>query len=128
MSSLQQAIDRRRAESSPDSQLCHVAEGQLAALCVITSADERWLFPWPQLVYAQFAGGSGRETLQLTFASHVVTITGRQLTALCELIARNQLALVRPAPAKFAKAAEDRPFIEALHVALAEARGVASAE
>lgn len=117
MSSLQQFIDRRRAEASPDGQFCHAAETQLAALCVITSADERWLFPWPQLIFAQFAGSSGRETLRLTFTSHVVTITGRQLGVLCELIARNQLALVRPAPTKFAKATEDRPFVEALHVA-----------
>lgn len=116
MSGLQQLIDRRRAETPPDGQLCHTVDSQLAALSVITSTGDRWLFPWPQLLFVQFTTSEGRDTVRLTFTSHLVVITGRQLAGLCELIARNQLALVRPAPTKFAKVTDDRPFVEALQV------------
>jgi len=117
MSSLQQALDRRRADLPTGGQLCHTVEVQLSAVTVVTSADERWIFPWHQLAFSHFTSAGGRDQLRLTFTSHIVTITGRDLGAFCDLIARAQLATVRPAPAKYAKATPAEPFVDALHVA-----------
>ena len=116
MSALQQILDRRRADGQPEGHLCHSVEPQLAALTVITSAQERWIFPWHQLASAQFTAGV-RDQLRLTFTSHLVTITGRDLLAFCDLVARTQLASIRPAPTKYAKATPNDPFVESLHVA-----------
>jgi hypothetical protein len=116
MSSLQQAIDRRRADSA-EAHVCHTFEAQVASLTVVTSAQEKWIFPWHQLTSAQFSLAAGRERLLLTFTSHVVTLQGHDLTALCDLIARLQLASLRPAPAKYAKASNAEPFVETLLVA-----------
>ena len=71
----------------------------------------------------RFTAPAGREQLCLTFTSHVVTITGRQLATLGDLIARSQLALVRPAPTKFAKATEAAPFVESIHVVARDTDG-----
>ena len=117
MSALQQLLDRRRADEPAGGHLCHSVEPQLTALIVITSANERWIFPWHQLASAQFSSAGGRDQLRLTFSSHLVTIAGRDLLAFCDLIARAQLATVRPAPTKYAKATPAEPFVEALHVA-----------
>ncbi len=116
MSSLQQLIDRRRAEASPEAQPCHAIDAQLVALVAVTSAAERWVFPWHQLVVAQFTSANGRDQLALTFPSHQVTIAGRALVGFCDLIARGQLATVRPAPTKYAKGSDGTPFVDALHV------------
>src|SRR5438309_842439 len=103
MSSLQQAIDRRHAEST-GAHICHTFEAQVAALTVVTSGQEKWIFPWHQLTSAQFSSAAGRDRLLLSFTSHVVTLQGHDLAPLCDLIARLQLASLRPAPAKYAKA------------------------
>ena len=90
------------------------------------SAPETWIFPWHQLTSAQFTTNAGRDRLVLSFTAHAVTLTGRDLDALCALIARLQLATLRPAPAKYAKASNAEPFIEALQVAPHAAPNTAS--
>jgi hypothetical protein len=128
MSSLQQAIDRRRAEDA-GAQPCHSMNAQVASLTVVTSADEKWIFPWHHLAVAHLTRSGEREELQLTFASHLVTIRGRNLGALAELVAAVRLATVRPAPGKYARSAEPEPFVDALLVtAHPDARGGAGAE
>ena len=116
MSALQQLLDRRRGEAS-DAHICHAFEAQVAALTVVTSAHERWIFPWHQLATAQFSTSAGRDRLALSFTTHVVTLTGRDLEPLCDLVAHLQLSLLRPAPAKYAKASNAEPFVEGLQVA-----------
>lgn len=116
MSSLQKLIDRRRAAQPVTAQLCHAVHAQAHALTVVSSADEKWVFPWHHLASAHFARTDGREQIVLTFSSHVVTLQGHNLAALLDLVANVQLATLRPAPGKFAKGADDQPFVETLHV------------
>lgn len=117
MSSLQKLIDQRRAVQPVTAQLCHAVHAQAHALTIVTSADEKWVFPWHHLASAHFARTEGCERITLTFSSHVVTLQGHNLAALLDLVANVQLATLRPAPGKFAKGADDQPFVEALHVA-----------
>lgn len=116
MSSLQQLLDRRRTDQPASVQLCHAVHPQATALSVVTSADERWIFPWHHLTAAQHTRGGDREELRLTFTSHVVTLRGRHLATLADLIGTTQLASVRVAPSKYGKASEAEPFVDALHV------------
>ena len=117
MSSLQQLLDRRRADQPATAQLCHAVHPQATALSVVTSADERWIFPWHHLTAAQHTRTGEREELCLTFTSHVVTLRGRHLTPLADLIGTTQLASLRVAPSKYGKAGDAEPFVETLHVA-----------
>lgn len=116
MSSLQQLLDRRRVDQPATLQLCHAVNPQATALSVVTSADERWIFPWHQLTAAQHTRADEREELRLLFTSHVVTLRGRNLTALADLVASSQLASLRVAPSKYGKAGDAEPFVEALSV------------
>lgn len=118
MSSLQQLLDRRRADQPAATvQLCHAVHPQANALSVVTSADERWIFPWHHLAAAQHTRAGEREEIRLTFTSHLVTLRGRNLTPLADLIATTQLASLRVAPSKYGKAGEAEPFVESLQVA-----------
>jgi hypothetical protein len=117
MSSLQQLLDRRKADQPAAAQLCHAVHPQASALSVVTSADERWIFPWHHLVAAQHVRANEREELRLTFTSHLVTLRGRNLTALADLVATAQLASLRVAPSKYGKAGDAEPFVDSLHVA-----------
>lgn len=117
MSSLQKLIDQRRAAQPVTAQLCHAVHAQANGLTVVTSADEKWVFPWHHLASAHFARTDARELITLTFSSHVVTLQGHNLAALLDLVANVQLATLRTAPGKFAKGADDQPFVETLHVA-----------
>lgn len=117
MSSLQQLVDRRRSEANAESHLCHQIEPQATALVVIASNDERWIFPWHQLANGHLSRAGDREQLALTFSSHVVTLRGRCLGPLADLVATLQLASVRPAPTKYAKSTDPEPFLDAISVA-----------
>lgn len=117
MSSLQKLIDQRRAAQPATAQLCHAVHAQANALTVVTSSDEKWVFPWHHLTSAHFRRAEGREQIVLTFSSHVVTLQGHNLAALLDLVANVQLATLRTAPGKFAKGADDQPFVETLQVA-----------
>lgn len=117
MSSLQKLIDQRRAAQPVTAQLCHAVHAQANTLTVVTSADEKWVFPWHHLASAHFACMEGRERILLTFSSHIVTFQGHNLGVLLDLVATVQLATLRTAPGKFAKGADDQPFVEALQVA-----------
>lgn len=117
MSSLQQLLDRRRSDQPATLQLCHAVNPQATALSVVTSADERWIFPWHQLTAAQHTRAGEREELRLLFTSHVVTLRGRNFTALADLVASSQLASLRVAPSKYGKAGDAEPFVESLQVA-----------
>ena len=54
MSSLQKLIDQRRAAQPVTGQLCHAVHAQANALTVVTSLDEKWVFPWHHLASAHF--------------------------------------------------------------------------
>jgi hypothetical protein len=121
MSSLQKLLETRRAEQPAEPQLCHAIHPQANALTVITSADEKWIFPWHHLASAHLTRVAGREHLRLTFTAQNVTLHGRNLGVLADLVATMQLAVLRVAPARYAKGAESEPFIEGIHVANHEA-------
>ena len=117
MSSLQQLLDRRRADEPTEPKLCHGIQAQAYALTVITSAEEKWIFPWHHLTSAHLTRSAARDELKLTFTSHVVTLRGRNLGPLSDLVAAAQLASLRVAPSKHALATATDPFIDALHIA-----------
>ncbi len=126
MSSLQRLLDQRRAEQPATAQLCHTVHAQANALTVITSSDEKWVFPWHHLAAAHFTRCGGREQILLTFTSHAVTLSGHNLGPLLDLLANVQLAILRTAPGKFARGVDDQPFVETLQVASHPDAGSAS--
>ena len=65
------------------------------------------------ILTVQFGDGDLASRL---FHASVVTLTGRDLEPLCDLVAHLQLSLVRPAPAKYGKASNAEPFVEGLQV------------
>lgn len=116
MSALQQILDRRRGESDETAPLCHTLEANASALIVVISSKQSWILPWHHLASARLAKGDERDELRLTFTDHEVTLVGRRLGVLAELIATSRLGAVRAAPAKYAKIVDTEPFIEVIHL------------
>ncbi len=116
MSALQQILDRGRAESGHTSPLCHSLEAHATALVVVLSATETWLLPWHHLSAARLFISDARDELRLTFTDYEVTLLGRRLAVLGELIATGRLGAVRAAPARYAKSTDTEPFIESLRL------------
>lgn len=116
MSTLDRLMERRREAESARVECCHTVATQPACLLVSTAAGESWVFPWSQLAAAQLTPSADRDELRLTFVTHEVALRGLRLWLLRDLVAALQLATVRPAPAKFSRAAADQPFVEAVTV------------
>lgn len=116
MSSLKRLLDHRRVEESVGAQLCHTFHPQASSLTVVVSPDEKWILPWHHLASAHLTRTEGREQLRLSFTSHEVVLDGINLGVLADLVGSLQLASLRAAPTKYAKATDAEPFIDALRV------------
>lgn len=116
MSTLDRLLERRRGAEPSRAECCHTIDPQPASLVVTTPIGESWVFPWTQLASARLIPGTERDELRLTFTTHEVILRGLRLTVIRDLVAAIQLATVRPAPAKFSRAAADQPFIDAIAV------------
>ena len=116
MSTLDRLLEKRPTADGTRSACCHSVDPQPSCLLVDTPTGESWVFPWSHLAFARLSHAAGRDELCLTFSTHEVTLRGQHLTALRDLVASVQLATVRPAPAKYARAAPEQPFIDGVTV------------
>lgn len=116
MSTLDRLLERRRTNEPARPECCHSIDAQPACLTVEMPAGESWVFPWAHLTSARLTRPDDRDELRLVFTSHEVTLRGLNLAALRDLVATVRLATICPAPTKYARAAADQPFIDAVAV------------
>lgn len=119
MSKLQKTLDALSADEADDNNPCFSTGQHLPTLVVEGPGGRRWTLPWQHFLNAEHDAGSDSETLLLCFATHEVTIIGRNLAPLADEIARFRLEILREAPRKYAKSNEDEPFVAEIRVRVA---------
>lgn len=121
MSKLQKSLDALSALEADEANPCYSTGQRLPTLVIEGPGGRRWVLPWQQFLNAQHESGGNGETLLISFATHEVSITGRNLGPLADDIAHFRLEILREAPRKYANSTDGDPFVAEIQV-----RGVAS--
>jgi hypothetical protein len=117
MSTLQEALQHRRAAEPPADRSCDSANEPVRSLQIHAWAGDKWVLPWAQFSFAHHAGSGDNERLVLFFANHEVILEGARLAMLLPEIAGFRLDCLRDMPPKFrAQAEKGEPFISRLVV------------
>ena len=112
MSILQQGL-RKHREGEVTAVSAVTAEERQSALVIATWEGKCWVLPWAQFVSAQVDG----ERIDLSFASCLVIVTGKNLHGLLDLFAAYRVAVLREFPADYRrKLADGEPFISRIEV------------
>lgn len=97
MSTLQESVEARRA-AKPTELACAVVASQGPTLTVSIWKGRSWVLPWSYLMAASLADDGEPETLELSFAGHVVTVTGQNLRRVLDDLAGFRVASLRDLP------------------------------
>ncbi len=117
MSTLQEAIQQKRASEPPPSRSCGSAKEPGRALQIHSWHGEKWVLPWSHFGSAWHHGTGKDEELVLLFASHEVVLHGVRLGLLLSEIASLNLEYLRDMPPDFrGKADENEPYIGRIDV------------
>lgn len=116
MSTLQESVEARRA-AKPAEQTCVVVSAPGPTLVVSIWQGRSWVLPWSYLVAASLVDERNPETLELSFAGHVVTITGQNLRRLLDDLAGFRIVCLRDLPADYrSRLPADAPGIAKIDV------------
>lgn len=120
MSKLQKALDALAAQEIDPESRCFSSNQHAPALAVEATGGRRWVLPWIHFLNAQHDDDGNGETLLLCFATHEVSVSGRNLGPLMDEIARLRLEVLREAPRRYGKSVDTEPFVGEIHVRSAE--------
>ncbi len=119
MSSLQESAVRRKAAEVQSPECLTLASGQ-PGLIVQRWQGGSWVLPWSQFVVAGLPESADEGPLEIVFATHVVTLTGDNLSELLADVAAQRVARLRDLPAEY----RPRRGEKTLFVATLEVRAV----
>ena len=84
----------------------------------VESGDEVFVFPYAHLLSVRLAREKNREILEISFSTHTVQVSGRNLRELLPSLQKLALEWVREAPVRYAAlACQEAVFIESIEVA-----------
>ncbi len=86
-------------------------------LTIEDASGRRWIMPWVHLLHAVYESDGELDRIELTYASHVVTIEGVRLFGLAERIAKFGVEWVRRYDKRYLRSCpKDMPFMERIEV------------
>ena len=116
MSSLHEKVALRRA-AEPAEPPCVTLQPGGSGLVVRQWRGESWVLPWSQFVGARLRSDAANAPLELSFANHLVTLTGENLHALLDDLATSRLGCVRDLPERYhLRETEGAPYISQIEV------------
>jgi hypothetical protein len=116
MSSLKEAIQRRRLETPESNSTCYSVKAQIPSVRVKASDGKTWVLPWVHFVHGVREDSGEGERLVLTFASHEVVVTGHNLETLEEDIAHQRSEKLRALPRKHLPQSAGEPSVTGIQV------------
>jgi hypothetical protein len=125
MSSLQQALKDRRAETTVETAgLCVAVGASAPALVVNLFSGKRWAFPWNYFVCVEYAKDATGDRLVLRFTHYEILVEGRHLVGLVDDVAMQRVEHLRELPERFAaETNRGEPFIGRIQVRPVAAAG-----
>lgn len=100
MSTLQESVDARRV-AKPTEFACVEVTSQVPSVVIYMSQRKSWVLPWSYLTTAEWEEYDAGDELILTFNTHAVTLTGRNLRQVMNDIAGFRIACLRELPAEY---------------------------
>jgi hypothetical protein len=97
---MKRETNRRSVPSAPT---CWQREAPCTCVRIETSGSEAQLFPYQHLVTASHSHAESSEILRLSFSSHDVEITGRNLRPLLLALQDFTVKWLRPIPERYAR-------------------------
>ncbi len=85
-------------ESLPD---CWRRERDRHCLRIERNSGEDFVFPYQQFLGAHHVRSSNPETLKISFSTHVVTLSGRNLSEISIALEELAIAWIKPIPIRF---------------------------
>jgi len=108
-------IKSQQVESKP--AVCWSKEPQIPSLRVELSGDILFVFPYIHFEFAKMESHKEQNILLLSFSSHEIRITGRNLKELGIAVQRLSVEWVRETPPRYAALAkQESAFIEKIEV------------
>ena len=96
---------------------CWSLDPQARGLRIELSAEQSFVFPHENFIYAEYAGGGEEESLRLIFATHEIIVRCRHLRRLETSIQRMELAWITPLPERYrALLGDGQPWIREIEV------------
>jgi hypothetical protein len=119
---------RHRSETNkpinPAAPICWHREPSSACLRIEPPGGELHVFPYQHFVTALLTRSEDGETLRLSFSSHQVEITGRNLRDLLLALQDFAVKWVRNAPERFAMLAEsEASMVTRIHITAVQTQG-----
>jgi hypothetical protein len=107
--------------SNPPAPTCWQRESPTACLRIETADGEAHLFPYGQLVTASLVRAEQNEALRVTFATHEVEITGRNLRELLHALQDFAVKWIRSGPPRYqALGGGDGCFVSSIRIVSAD--------
>ncbi|MEO6002303.1 MAG: hypothetical protein ABIZ04_21240 [Opitutus sp.] len=118
MSSLQQALKDRRAETTVETApLCVAVGASTPALVVNLFSGKRWAFPWSYFVCVEYEKDAAVDRLIIRFTHYEILLEGRHLVGLVDDVAMQRVEHLRELPERFAAGTSTgEPFIDRIQV------------
>ncbi|MDQ8184228.1 hypothetical protein [Pelagicoccus sp. SDUM812002] len=98
--------------------ICASVREGAPTLIIEDASGRRWIMPWVHLLHAVYESERGLDRIELSYASHTVTLEGVRLGGLVERIAKFGVEWVRRYDKRYLLSCpKDMPFIERIEVA-----------
>lgn len=121
MSSLHEEVARRSAAEPAEPQ-CVSLQPSSSALVICQWQGESWALAWSQFVGARLCGSDADASLELSFATYLVRVSGENLRGLLDDIATSRLGCIRDLPAQYQRQMREG----AAYIARIEVRALAT--
>ncbi len=92
---------RQRSSEADRRSLCWRPRREQPCLCVETGTDESFIFPYQQFLGARHTRQAETETLTISFSTHEITVSGRQLGALASALQDLSIDWIKAVPARY---------------------------